>query len=263
MNNTTDLLLSRSSCRKFSTTPITDEDINEIIRCAKQAPSAGNMQMYTIIKITDPALKEKLSVTCDNQPFIKDASHILIFCNDMSKWERAFTLYEAKQVGDKSIDEADFILSMQDAVIAAQNAVVAAQSMGIGTCYIGDIMENLEIHQELLHLPKYVFPCCMLVLGYFPDSPIIPPHHRYDNKFIVCENVYQELSDDEIKEMFNIGTPEQTKDWMNRFYNRKINSDFFKEMGRSLNKAIQEWKEQLSIDIYFFSIYYAYKEVPL
>lgn len=243
MNNTTDLILSRASCRKFSDTPITNEDMNAIIQCAKQAPSAGNMQMYTILNITDKELKERLSVTCDNQPFIKDASHILIFCNDMSKWDRAFTLFGAKQEGDKSIDEADFILSMQDAIIAAQNAVIAAQSMGIGTCYIGDIMENLEIHQELLHLPKYVFPCCMLVLGYFPDAPIIPPHNRYANKYIVCENTYKELTDEEIGEMFSIGTHEETVSWMKRFYDRKINSDFFKEMGRSLNKAISEWKK--------------------
>ncbi|MEG0239636.1 nitroreductase family protein [Anaerorhabdus sp.] len=243
MNNITDVLLSRSSLRKFSSTPITSEDMDEIIKCAKQAPSAGNMQMYTIINITDPQLKEKLSVTCDNQPFIKDASHILVFCNDMSKWERAFNLYGAKQPGDKSIDEADFILSMQDAVIAAQNAVVAAESMGIGSCYIGDIMENYEIHQELLHLPKYVFPCCMLVLGYFPDAPIIAPHKRYDNQYIVCDNTYKELSDEQIEAMFSIGSQDETKAWMKRFYDRKINSDFFKEMGRSLHAAMNDWKK--------------------
>lgn len=243
MNKTVDLLLKRTSLRKFSSKPISKEEMDCIIACAKQAPSAGNMQMYSIINITDQNLKDRLSVTCDNQQFIQEGSHILVFCNDMSKWNRAFKLFGAKKEEDKCIDEADFILSMQDAVIAAQNAVVAAESLGIGTCYIGDIMENLEIHQELLHLPEYVFPCCMLVLGYKQNETEVPPRRRYANKYNVCENTYQELSDDEIKEMFSIGTMEETKDWINRFYNRKINSDFFKEMGRSLHKAIQEWKK--------------------
>lgn len=243
MNNTIDILLKRTSLRKFSPKLISKEEIDCIIACAKQAPSAGNMQMYTILNITDQNLKEQLSVTCDNQPFIKEASHVLVFCNDMSKWDRAFKIFGAKKETDKCIDEADFILSMQDAVIAAQNAVVAAESLGIGTCYIGDIMENMEIHQELLHLPKYVFPCCMLVLGYYPTEERVAARRRYDNKYIVCENKYQELTDDEIKEMYSIGSEEETRDWIHRFYNRKINSDFFREMGRSLSKAIAEWKK--------------------
>lgn len=50
------------------------------------------------------------------------------------------------------------MLAVTDTVIAAQNAVVAAESLGIGSCYIGDIMENCEEHRRLLQLPDYVFP---------------------------------------------------------------------------------------------------------
>ena len=35
----------------------------------------------------------------------------------------------------------DLMLAVTDTAIAAQNAVVAAESFGIGSCYIGDIME--------------------------------------------------------------------------------------------------------------------------
>ena len=40
--------------------------------------------------------------------------------------------------------------------IAAQNAVVAAESLGIGSCYIGDVIENAEQMREALHLPEHV-----------------------------------------------------------------------------------------------------------
>ena len=62
--------------------------------------------------------------------------------------------------------EGDLFLACNDALIAAQTAVVAAESLGIGSCYIGDIMENYEAHRDLFGLPQYVFPICLLCFGY-------------------------------------------------------------------------------------------------
>ena len=42
------------------------------------------------------------------------------------------------------------MLAVTDCAIAAQNAVTAADSLGLGSCYIGDIMEQCEFHRELL-----------------------------------------------------------------------------------------------------------------
>ncbi len=42
-------------------------------------------------------------------------------------------------------------------MVAAQTAVTAAESLGLGSCYIGDIMENYEEHKRLFDLPDYVF----------------------------------------------------------------------------------------------------------
>ncbi len=50
------------------------------------------------------------------------------------------------------------MLSIEDTMIAAQNAVLMAESLGIGSCYIGDILENYEFHKELFDLPDYVVP---------------------------------------------------------------------------------------------------------
>ena len=58
------------------------------------------------------------------------------------------------------------MLACCDALIAAQTAVIAAESLGIGSCYIGDIMENYEAHRDLFGLPQYVFPICLLCFGY-------------------------------------------------------------------------------------------------
>ena len=48
----------------------------------------------------------------------------------------------------------------------AQNVVVAAESLGIGTVYLGSILNDIEKLCELLKLPKYTFPVVGLALGY-------------------------------------------------------------------------------------------------
>ena len=64
INPLTDSLKSRKSVRAFEDRQIPEDIKQEILRCAAQAPTAGNQQLYTILDITDQALKEKLAVTC-------------------------------------------------------------------------------------------------------------------------------------------------------------------------------------------------------
>lgn len=85
-------LFERKSVRIFEDRPISPEDRLTILQAACQAPTAGNQQLYTILEITEPALKKRLSVTCDNQPFIADAPLVLLFCADCQKWYDAYPL---------------------------------------------------------------------------------------------------------------------------------------------------------------------------
>ena len=139
MNRTLKQLFGRKSVRVFTDREISLKHKNLILDAAAQAPTAGNQQLYTILDITDPAIKEQLVHTCDNQPFIATGKLVLVFCADCLKWYDAFKA-EGCQPRDPGVG--DLLLAVSDALIAAQNAVVAAQSLGIGSCYIGDIMEN-------------------------------------------------------------------------------------------------------------------------
>ena len=155
MNETIKQLFDRKSVRVFTEQTISQEDKTLILQAATQAPTAGNQQLYTILDITDQSIKEKLVDSCDHQPFIAQAKMLLVFCADCLKW------YDAFRTGGCAPREpgvGDLLLAVSDANIAAQNAVVAAESLGIGSCYIGDIMENYEQQKEILNLPKYVFP---------------------------------------------------------------------------------------------------------
>ena len=88
---------------------------------------------------------------------------MLVFLADCRRWLNA---YHAAGITDaRKPGAGDLMLAVADTCIAAQNAVVAAESLGIGSCYIGDVLENAEAMRDALHLPQYVVPACMLVFG--------------------------------------------------------------------------------------------------
>ena len=155
-------LFDRKSVRVYEEKPIPAEMKQAILEAAAQAPSAGCQQLYTILDITDPALKEALAESCDHQPFIAKAPLVLVFCADCKKW---YDAYLEAGCTPRTPGVGDLMLAVTDAAIAAQNAVVAAESLGIGSCYIGDVLENAEAMRDALHLPQYVVPACMLVFG--------------------------------------------------------------------------------------------------
>ena len=139
-------LKERKSVRVFTEKQITPEETKAILEASVNAPTAGNQQLYTIINVTNAHLKAELAESCDNQPFIADAPLVLVFCADCRKWYNAFLEYGCDP---RKPGVGDLMLAVSDANIAAQNAVVAAESLGIGSCYIGDIMENAETHNAL------------------------------------------------------------------------------------------------------------------
>lgn len=240
MNKIISSLYERKSVRVFEDRSISEECKKEILLAAMQAPTAGNQQLYTILDITDQALKDKLAVSCDNQPFIAKAPMVLIFCADILKWVDVF-----KEGGadPRKPGCGDLVLAIDDALIAAQNTVVAAESLGIGSCYIGDIMEQCELHREMLHLPEYVFPAAMLVFGYPTKQQMERPKpKRCRLEDIVQENVYQRRDGKQLRKMFDKETEHRSfEDWSQAFCNRKYNSDFSREMSRSVQEYLKEY----------------------
>ena len=240
MNDVIKQLHERKSVRVFTEREISIEARNSILNAAFQAPTAGNQQLYTILDITDEALKKRLSETCDNQPFIAEAKMVLIFCADCQKWYDAFADVHCSP---RKPGVGDLMLAVSDANIAAQNAVVAAHSLGIGSCYIGDIMENCEMHRDLLKLPDYVFPAAMLVFGYPTEQQQSRPKpERADMKHVVHENGYRHMDVKELRELFAKRCDSRPyEEYMQAFCNRKYNSDFSVEMTRSVQAYIEKF----------------------
>lgn len=256
MNPTLETLLKRKSMRAFEKRNIPAEVKSQILEATLRAPTAGNMMLYSILDITDQAIKDTLVKTCDNQPFIARAPMVWIFLADYQRWYDYFDYSDvpafcARRGEEFRLpEEGDLFLACSDALIAAQNAVIAADACGLGSVYIGDIIENYEIHQELLNLPPHVFPIAMLVFGYpTQQQKERTMTTRFDEKFIVFENQYRRLADDELAEMFaerakSMPQGKAMQDVTNYgqyFYQRKVGSDFSVEMSRSAKVMLKVW----------------------
>ncbi|MFV0503710.1 MAG: nitroreductase family protein [Lachnospirales bacterium] len=231
-------LKNHTSIRKFNDEQITKKEEEEIIACALRGATAGGMMLYSIIKIRDKNNLKYLSEKCDNQSFIEKSDLGLIFLADAHKYYQYFEIKNVKNYDGNGPKSSDLFLSIADTMIAAQNSVIAAESLNIGTCYIGDILENIEEIQKYFNLPSHVIPFTMVVFGKYSTKPKL--RNRFDEKFVVFDEKYPYIDADFINKMFYSEETNNDNN-ANEFYNRKINSDFTKEMRRSCNKYIKEW----------------------
>lgn len=239
-------LHERKSVRAFTPEPVSASDERAILEAACQAPTAGNEQLYSIIVVRDQAIKDALAASCDDQPFIAKAPLVLAFCADVRRWYRGFALAGAEP---RDPGAGDFLLALEDTMIAAQNAVVAAHSLGLGSCYIGDILEHGEEQARILGCPRWVVPVSVLVLGHpAPAQLRRAKPGRFPLSGVVFEDGYRNLADDDLlallreKEGQTADADEGFAQWLRAFCRRKWNSDFSREMSTSAERILAQFR---------------------
>jgi FMN reductase (NADPH)/FMN reductase [NAD(P)H] len=252
MNETLRLIHHRRSVRAYDGRPVDRETVDTIINAAMRAPTAGNLMLYSILEIEDQAIKGKLAQSCDNQPFIARAPLVLVFLADYQRWIDAFfasdvpAYCQAEGERMRLPGEGDLLLACCDALIAAQTAVIAAESLGVGSCYIGDIMEHYEYHRQLLNLPQYAFPITMVCFGYpaqeARERRLTP---RFSQACIHFKDSYRRLEAKELLSMLEtrrrgrtLGNNANVGQYT---YVQKFSADFTIEMTRSVQEAIRTW----------------------
>lgn len=252
MNQTLQLIHERRSVRAFQNRAIEQECIEQIVDAAIRSPTAGNMMLYSILQVTDSELKKKLVTTCDNQPFIAKAPLVLLFLADYQRWFDYFMVSGVESYCThhnttmRLPAEGDLMLACCDALIAAQTSVIAAESLGIGSCYIGDIMENFEQHKQLFSLPQYTFPVTMLCFGYPTEAAASRKlTDRIGKSYILHENTYNRRDETTLNELFSNKLPgsfiADATNTAQHYYIKKFAADYSLEMTRSVRSAIQSW----------------------
>lgn len=198
MNETLKLLLGRASCRVFTGRKVPAQVLKNILEAGIHAPTGGNLQPYSVIKVRKASARAKLAKLC-GQSFMAKAPLHLIFCIDLHRLGRWAKLEEAPFSADRAFRP--FWIAFQDTMICAQSMCTAADSLGLGSVYIGPIFDNIPAVRKMCRLPKGVIPVVSLVMGY--PSMIPAPRKRLGTEITVHDEVYRKIPDRELLAAFD------------------------------------------------------------
>lgn len=204
----------RRTIRHFLPDPIPEDHLDLILQAAQRAPTDATAQMYTLIRITDPDLRDRMAVLAGNQEHIRQCAEYFIVCLDVYRLRR---LIEHRGGTYGMGNRVAIIFGTLDAGLAAENLAIAAEMLGYGTCFIGGVQNAVDEIARLLHLPEGVLPICGLCVG-VPDPAHIPerPRPRLPRHLVVHENAYREYTPDDLDAGYiSMASITRSGDWYN------------------------------------------------
>ena len=200
MKDIKDVLLKRTSVRRYEREAIPQETMDLIYKAVENTPTSYNGQQFSVIDIDDQELKEKL-YEMTNQKQLKTCNRLLIFLSDYNKISR---LAEKKGLEMPAItDTMDGVtIGIIDASLAMMSAVVAAQACGLGSNCVGYLRTvDPATLAKILKLPKGVFVVCGLALGVPREQPDLKP--KQPASLVFHRNQYRQDTDEMVTELEN------------------------------------------------------------
>ncbi|KAF0223562.1 MAG: putative nitroreductase [Erysipelotrichaceae bacterium] len=197
MNDTIKKQLDHRSIREFKNEPLPKETVDLLIEVARRTATSSALQASSIIIITDPHLKQKIS-EISKQEYISRIPLFLIFIVD--QYRNNQIAVEQGVITEAASGMDGFFRSFTDAVLMAQNVVTAAESMNLGTLYIGSILNDTTTLSKLLNLPPLTFPVLGLAIGIPNQSPALKPRmsmelRTFENQYVRYENYLTKIED--------------------------------------------------------------------
>ncbi len=162
-------IFKRRSIRKFTGQPISDEDLQLMLKAAMYAPSAGNEQPWEFIVVRD---KQNLQALCNVHPHAKmlpSADLAVAICGNLPKQKYSVQYW------------------VQDCTAAGENLMLQATELGIGTVWLGvyPCEYRTENIARILGVPQEVIPLCIIAAGYPAEEKEQP--QRFDSQKIHFE----------------------------------------------------------------------------
>lgn len=142
---------NRKSVRQFTSEPVSDEQIQILLKAAMAAPTAVNYQPWRFVVVTE---REELDAIADILPYaqmLRQAPAAIVVCGQTTWMEGAENPYW-----------------QQDCAAATQTMLLAVEALGLGAVWTG-IYPNAELYpkvHDFLELPENVQPLCCVPIGH-------------------------------------------------------------------------------------------------
>jgi len=187
-------LVSHRTARAYLSAAIKPGSIEAIVAAAQSASTSSNHHQWSVVAVSDPALKAKLSSLAQGSaghgnPHIDEAPVLLLWVADLSRSAAIAAKAGVPNTAHGYLDA--FLMASVDAALASQNAVIAAESLGLAVCYIGGMRNCAAEVAELIGLPDLSYVVFGMALGYpdpermsaftpRPQQAVVLHHDRYD-----------------------------------------------------------------------------------
>jgi nitroreductase len=161
-----EVLLKRRSIRAFTKEPVSQEDINRLLRAAMNAPSAVNKRPWEFYVVQDPdKIKALEKIGFSNYP-----SPLMIVISGNS---RSF------------LPSPNDTFWVEDVSAATENLLLEATNLSLGAVWCGIFPNKSRSEQvrKVLNIPEAEIPFNIIVVGH-PDGAIPEPQNRFDEKKI-------------------------------------------------------------------------------
>ncbi len=152
-----DNIMTRTSIRAYQDQPVEEEKIEQLLKAAMAAPSAGNKQPWRLVVIQDKSTLEAISENLNTMKMAKEAALAIVVCGDL----------------DDTFPDDGVEYWVQDASAATENLLLAAHDLGLGAvwCGIYPIKERVQYLSGLLRLPANIVPLNVVPVGYPAENP--------------------------------------------------------------------------------------------
>jgi nitroreductase len=142
-------ILTRRSVRRFSDKPVSQENLETILRAAMAAPSATNEQPWHFLVITDRPLICKITEIHQHAAMCYQASAAIIPCINLAEKE-----YRDFWVEDMSA--------------ATQNILLAVRALDMAAVWVGIYPNEGRVNEfrKLFKLPPSVIPFALIPIGH-------------------------------------------------------------------------------------------------
>lgn len=186
INPVIDLQLGHHSSRSYTDTPVSDAQLDAIVRAAYQAPTSIHTQQVSLVVVRDAATRARLAELAGGQPWIAKAPVFIAVVIDLHKTAVGVEIGGATQSTQETLE--GWTSATLDAGIALGNLIVAARSFGLGIVPIGGIRRDPQAVRDLLGLPPLAFAVNGLVIGHATDEAIVKPRlpiatFRHDERY--------------------------------------------------------------------------------
>lgn len=154
--STMDVIHQRTSIRKYQTRPVTQEQLETLVKAGMAAPSAMNKQPWQFIIVEDKEILQALGKDIQTSKMVQQAPAAIIVCGDMQK------------TGEGWLQQ----YWIQDCSAASQNILLAITDMGLGGVWtsIYPAPERMKIVGNILNLPEHIIPLNIIPIGYPAES---------------------------------------------------------------------------------------------